>query len=258
METDTASILAAMPGVLEDFFHDAERMAWVMASIEAAKYMNEHLHEALVFKGANPKGRKDPEGRLALLTHALDVALESGLGRGSLIAEFGVHRGVSITHLANTLTARASTKGDTIPTRVHGFDSFEGLPGDWYLGRKAGKFNRDGVLPDVPSNVRLHKGWFADTLPTFLENNDGPAALLHLDADIYSSTKTVLDAFSDAGRIRPGTVLVFDEYFNYPGWKEHEYKACMEWVAERKVKLRYFAQAPCHYSVAVRVESIGK
>mgnify|MGYP004293221693 CR=1 FL=1 len=45
-------------------------------------------------------------------------------------------------------------------------------------------------LPRVRDNVVLHKGWFNDTLPPFLDSagRDLPAAFLHLDADIFEST----------------------------------------------------------------------
>jgi hypothetical protein len=72
-----------------------------------------------------------------------------------------------------------------------------------------------------------------------------------------SSTKAVLDAFTQSGRIRPGTMLVFDEFFNYPGSKQHEYRAFTEWVQAHRVTFQHTGMAPCHYSAAVRVESIG-
>jgi len=31
-------------------------------------------------------------------------------------------------------------------------------------------------------------------------------------------------------KLKPGAVIVFDEYFNYPGWKQGEYKAFMEFL----------------------------
>ena len=33
-------------------------------------------------------------------------------------------------------------------------------------------------------------------------------------------------------RLAPGCVIVFDEFFNYPGWRRHEYRAFHEFVAE--------------------------
>ena len=57
----------------------------------------------------------------------------------------------------------------------------------------------------VRSNVRLYRGWFEDTLPAFCEQHPGPIAFLHLDADLYSSTRTVFDLLGDG--IVPGTVI---------------------------------------------------
>ena len=34
-----------------------------------------------------------------------------------------------------------------------------------------GKFNLGGVLPPVKPNVQLHKGWFEETLPGFLDEH---------------------------------------------------------------------------------------
>jgi hypothetical protein len=58
-----------------------------------------------------------------------------------------------------------------------------------------------------------------------------------VDCDIYSSTKTVLDL--TVSRLLPGAVVVFDEFFNYKGYEQHEYKAFFEWVAEYKLDYRF-------------------
>jgi predicted O-methyltransferase YrrM len=102
----------------------------------------------------------------------------------------------------------------------------------------------------VPGNVRLHPGWFDATLPEWLKNNPGPIAFIHVDCDLYSSTRTILALLAD--RIVPGTIILFDEYFNYPNWEEHEYKAFQEFVTERKVGYRYIGYA--RQQVAVQIE----
>ena len=63
--------------------------------------------------------------------------------------------------------------------------------------------------------ARLVAGLFEDTLPAFLAETDDAIAFLHVDSDLYSSAKTVLDLTGD--RLAPDAVLVFDEFFNYPG-----------------------------------------
>lgn len=53
---------------------------------------------------------------------------------------------------------------------------------------------------------------------------------MHIDCDIYSSTKCAFDTFRD--NIKPGTVIVFDELWNYPDYKNHEMKAFAEYPDE--------------------------
>jgi hypothetical protein len=158
--------------------------------------------------------------------------------------EFGVFTGGTIRFIARLA-------GGVL---VHGFDSFQGLPEAWSgfsLGTRA--FDRCGRLPRVPANVRLHSGRFDDSLPPWLNDHPGPAAFIHIDCDLYSSTRVVLTLLAE--RIVPGTVILFDEYFNYPNWERHEYKAFQEFVSERGAQYRYLGFA--RQQVAVRIESIG-
>ena len=67
--------------------------------------------------------------------------------------------------------------------------------------------------------------------------NPGPIRLMNLDCDLYSSAKDVLDAV--AGRLRPGSVIVLDEYVMNPHWEEDEYRAFQEAVAEHGWEYRY-------------------
>jgi hypothetical protein len=158
--------------------------------------------------------------------------------------EFGVYTGGTIRFMAKHIGGKI----------IHGFDSFEGLPEAWggfSLGRRA--FDVKGRLPRVPGNVMLHRGWFDQTLPQWLSANPGPVAFVHIDCDLYSSTKTIFDLLTD--RLIPGTIIVFDEYFNYPNWENHEFKAFQELVAQRKLAYTYLAFA--RQQVTVRVDSIG-
>lgn len=176
---------------------------------------------------------------------AIRIAFSRAPARG-LILEFGVGGGESIRQIA----ALAAPGGRI----VHGFDSFEGLPEDW-PGRheERGHYSTGGIPPKVPANVRLHPGSFAATLPAFLAGAGEPAAFIHIDCDLYSSTCTVLAAL--APRIVAGTVILFDEYFNIVGWRAHEFKAFQEFVAARAVRYRYLCWG--HQQAAVIVESAG-
>lgn len=134
-----------------------------------------------------------------------------------MVLEFGVRHGNTICQLASLAKQE-----------VHGFDSFEGLPEEWHHEPK-GSYTTKGKIPEVPKSVTLHAGWFADTLPVFLAAHEGPVRLVNIDCDIYSSTKTVLDAL--APRVVPGTVIIFDEYIGNEHWREDEFKAFQEAVA---------------------------
>lgn len=179
---------------------------------ETLDFITEHMPEALAFD--TPR---------ELMRHALSRVTVDGF-----YAEFGVNEGGTISYIAR----RAPH------VTVHGFDSFEGLPEDWAgNAMAAGYFNRKGRLPKVPRNVELHPGWFDKTVPAFAAAHPGPAAFLHIDCDLYSSTATVFGALGD--RIVPGTVLMFDEYFNYPNWKAHEHKAFLELQAATAKRFKY-------------------
>ena len=78
-----------------------------------------------------------------------------------------------------------------------------------------------------------------------------PVALLHVDCDLYSSTVTILDNLHK--QIVPGTVIVFDEYINYPGWQLDEFKAWQEYVKKHNIRYEYIGRVSKHQKVAVRV-----
>lgn len=116
--------------------------------------------------------------REAVWDHVIETI---GADRKILCLEFGVHEGYSIAYFARRFRHPES--------RFYGFDSFEGLPEDW--GNKAkGTFSRQGEPPRLDDErVRFVVGWFHETLPGFVaEGRDYEAVLVHLDADLYSST----------------------------------------------------------------------
>ena len=57
-------------------------------------------------------------------------------------------------------------------------------------------------------------------------------------------------------RLRPGSVIVFDEYFNYPGWREHEYRAWQEYVAASGARFEYEAYTSGNEQVVVRITDV--
>ncbi len=154
--------------------------------------------------------------------------------------EFGVFKGDSLDFIATYNPTRT----------VYGFDSFMGLPERWTCD-PAGMFSTNGPLPEVKPNVRLVEGWFEDTVPRFTEEHKENCSFVHIDCDLYSSTKTVLDGLWD--RIVPGTVIVFDEYFNYPGWQQHEFRAFQEFTDAYGVEYEYIGYCQKGQHVAVKI-----
>ncbi|HEV7919742.1 MAG TPA: class I SAM-dependent methyltransferase [Thermoanaerobaculia bacterium] len=191
---------------------------------------------------AAPSGAKrmrsapDYGDRESLLALALSRREVQGL-----VLEFGVHKGATLEWIA------ARIEGE-----VHGFDSFEGLPEDWTGSRRKGRFSLGGVLPSITApNAVLHKGLFAETLPRFLASHPGPVELVHIDCDLYSSTHTVLTALQS--RLAPGSILLFDEYFGYPGSELHEHRAFLELTRRCALGYQYIGYASRWGSAAVRI-----
>lgn len=169
------------------------------------------------------------------LAHALDLAPTGGMA-----LEFGVYTG-------GTLRAIAECRADG---RVFGFDSFAGLPELWRSGFDTGAFDDVASLPEVPG-AELVVGLFADTLPGFLDAHPGPVDFLHVDADLYSSAVTVLDAVGS--RLRPGSIVLFDEFLNFPDWEQHEARAWWEFVDKHDVGFDYVCYTLNNEQVAVRI-----
>lgn len=146
-----------------------------------------------------------------------------------IFAEFGVYKGTTIKMIAKAYPN----------TTVYGFDSFEGFPED---GRKDWKndFSLQGKLPEVPENVRLLKGYFEETLEKFAKENEGNhLSFMHIDCDIYSSTKTIFNTLDEL--IKPGCIIVFDELLHYDGFENNEIKAFYEYLQDKKRKFEWLA-----------------
>ena len=127
-----------------DSYNVYEVAKW-RAALQSARYFEKRLLTTLQFAT-----------RGELLSHALSLAPKAGL-----VLEFGVAGGESVRQIA-------AERGG----RVYGFDSFEGLPENWFGYLRKGYFAQP--LPRVPANVTLVKGWFSDTLEDFLRQQAGP------------------------------------------------------------------------------------
>jgi hypothetical protein len=175
------------------------------------------------------------------------------VGLEGLFIELGVCTGKTINFIAALNPHK----------KIYGFDSFEGLPEDWIrtdkiIPKGIFGFKNPSILPPVLHNVELIKGWFNDTLPLFTKVFDPTQAIafLHIDSDIYSSAAIAFQILGD--RMQAGTILVFDEFYNYPGYENHEFKAFHEFLDKYNFKARYLAYNIYHEQVAIQLESNDK
>ena len=182
---------------------------------------------------ANMVDAPNYEKHRALVEYALSCDDNVGL-----TLEFGVGRGKSMRWIAPKVAAT-----------VHGFDSFEGIQEHWN-GNPIGAFAQK-KMPKVPDNVQFHVGYFDATLPGFLETHADPVAFLHVDCDLYSSTVTIFEALGS--RLQPGAIVLFDEYYNFHRWQQHEFRAFQEFVGRTGVRYEYVALSVTGQQVAVRI-----
>lgn len=167
------------------------------------------------------------------------------------VVECGVWNGGSAAVLGNTATR-------SMPKRMLWlFDSFQGLPkptdedgeeSHGWGGKLCGDPDRlRRVLADVGADmkrVRIVKGWFEHTLSQV----DIPRiALLHLDADWYTSTRLCLETFYPC--VVPGGFIVMDDYGHWEGCR----RATDEFISTQGVNIalheidytgRWFQKAP--------------
>lgn len=158
------------------------------------------------------------------LEYALNLPYTTSM---PLIMEFGVYTGSSLQRICK-LQPNAY---------VFGFECFKGLPEDWRPGYGKGVFAIPDVfdMNNIPDGVLLAKGYFEQTAPSIKALiGDRKIDMIHIDCDIYSSTKCIFDTFKE--NIRDGTIIVFDELFNYPGYIDHELKALFEFQQQNPLK----------------------
>jgi hypothetical protein len=158
--------------------------------------------------------------------------------------ELGTWKGGSFAVMAQANLAYGKSR-----RLLHGFDSFQGLPApradkdfDEMVGEafKITREQADGSLKPIGSllseqsdvevllakvgyprsEVRLHAGWFQDTVPVAAPKI-GPIAILRLDGDLYESYMIALDHLWD--NVVVGGFVIFDDWV---------YRGCRDAVRE--------------------------
>ncbi|HWA90599.1 MAG TPA: TylF/MycF/NovP-related O-methyltransferase [Rhizomicrobium sp.] len=171
---------------------------------------------------------KLPQTRVATRDDLCDFAL-SQLGDVPMtFLEFGVKSGRGLTRMTQRFSHPHA--------KFIGFDSFENMPQEW-KHLQMGMFTTGSKSPKHRDpRVSYVKGWFQNTLPKFLAENDVAEAeplFVHFDADLYGSTLFVLTQLWERAK---------DYYFIFDEFMQDEVVALYDFSRAYPVEFEFYAQ----------------
>jgi len=163
--------------------------------------------------------------------------------------EFGVWTGRSFAEAYHEIPKAFDYSKSWHPTkcttRFFAFDSFKGLPGIKGVD-EGGPFQKGDYCCEQEKFLSYLKsqsvdlcdvicvpGWYDKSLTEEVktQHNLRQARIIHIDCDLYESTRDVL-AFCTS-LIQEGTVLIFDDWFQYKGNPQlGEHRAFNEWLGK--------------------------
>lgn len=203
--------------------------------ISLSKWISKHKKETQFSDFLSFK--RDYSKRYSLYEHV--IASQNMQNEPVDYLEFGVSGGFSFRWWLG-----ANKHADS---RFYGFDTFEGLPEDW------GTYNKGDMSAKVPeindSRAKFLKGLFQDSLYPFVDSKPfkGNRKIIHLDADLYTSTLFVLTTL--AKDLKKGDILLFDE-FNVPN---HEWAAFQAFSKSFYVKTELLGSVNNYFQVALKI-----
>ena len=206
--------------------YTADLSAWITQRKEEIKFTS------FPYSGFNSDLRTN------LYEHIIEA---EGLNSNIDYLEFGVAAGKSFLWW--------ESKIDHPAARFNGFDTFTGLPEDWGHFKK-GDMTSNNKKPEIDGDRhQFHQGLFQVTLPAFLKSfSSNRRKVIHLDADLFSSTLFVLTSLSPF--IKKGDILIFDE-FNVPN---HEFQAFILWVESYYIEYTVLGEVNNFYQTAIRID----
>tara|TARA_Y100000591_G_scaffold330982_1_gene363504 strand:+ start:2235 stop:2960 length:726 start_codon:yes stop_codon:yes gene_type:complete len=163
----------------------------------------------------------------------------------NLYLEFGFGVGKSLRLFSNILKDK----------KIYSFDAGGGnLLEDWvgYIGHPSYKIRgtRSEKPKDTRKNEELIWGWVQDTLEPFLKQHENKKInFVHMDLDTYESSLFVLKKIKP--HLKKNSIILFDELYNYSGWKVGEYKALIETFNENEYK--YLSFCSKYSQVAIQI-----
>jgi O-methyltransferase len=206
-------------------------------TLRLSRWISTHGKTATLNDFYNPK--RNYNLRLNLYQHVVQTENLENIPVDYL--EFGVAKGVSFKWWLDKNKHDAS--------RFFGFDTFEGLPEKW------GTYEKGAMSFGVPElNDQRHefyKGLFQEILFNFLNQKkftSGNRKIIHLDADLYSSTLFVLTSLHPY--LRKDDILFFDE-FNVPN---HEFLAFEQYTKSFYVNYQLIGAVNNYFQVAIKIK----
>lgn len=131
-------------------------------------------------------------------------------------------------------------------SRFVGFDTFTGLPEPWGPFSR-GAFSTNGQIPEIrDARCRFVVGMFQQTLPLNLPSR-AQRFVMHLDADLYSSTLFVLTTLAPC--LTQNDILIFDEF----GVPLHEFRAFCDFVSAYRIQYAVLAATDDYLRVAIKL-----
>jgi ectoine hydroxylase-related dioxygenase (phytanoyl-CoA dioxygenase family) len=138
-----------------------------------------------------------------------------------------------------------------VTDRTYNDGSFEWLSAHKHPDSMYVRFERHPLVTSNRDDVRVRAGWLTDTLtdPQAPFDLQAPFGLVFLDCEGVANVEFVLRTLEPG--LREGTVIVLDNFYNFPGWELGTYKAFQEFVRDRARGFDYLGRSP--RQVAVRL-----
>jgi hypothetical protein len=234
-------LFSRIPLLLAFLYHP---LKFIVNLIGISKWIKKH-HSGFSFNDFY-RGRREYSDREKLYRHVIDS--KQIMQKPVHYLEFGVCGGSSfqwwLTHQKHP------------DSRFFGFDTFEGLPEDWFLFKKGDMTAAEPTLNDPRG--KFIKGLFQHTLLDFLKENYALSntettaqKVIHMDADLYSSTLFVLTSL--APYLNKGDVILFDE-FSVPN---HEFAAWEAFTTAYYVDFDVLGAVNNYFQVALEYKGMG-
>lgn len=181
------------------------------------------------------------------------------LPKNPVLYEFGVYTGTSIKASMDIMENLKN------PFKfIFGFDSFEGLPKEdpnvydnsveWPVGafNTQEHWKTNSIKESIEKlnekwnynpNISLIVGWYSDTLDWELAEQlkNVPAHYIHIDCDIYISTKQSLEWLFSNHLVQTGAIIRFDDWYSVPLFEGGESLAFKQVVTKYNLKYNQLA-----------------